>query len=39
MVTLRNVVDIRTEFYHSIAVVKARNAKWFVPAEEWEETE
>lgn len=29
MVTLRNVIDIRTGQYHSIAIVKERNVKWF----------
>lgn len=33
MVTLYNVTDIRTGQRYSIAVVKARNAKWFVPNE------
>lgn len=36
MITLYNVIDIRTGQFHSVAVVKARNAKWFVPAEEQE---
>lgn len=31
MVTLRNVIDIRTNRFHSIAIVSDRNAKWFVP--------
>ena len=29
-ITLYNVVDTRTEQYHSIAIVKETNAKWFV---------
>lgn len=32
MVTLRNVIDIRTNRFHSIAVVSERNVRWFVPA-------
>ena len=32
MVTLYNVIDIRTEQFHSVAVVKERNVKWFIPA-------
>lgn len=34
MITLYDVVDIRTGQRHSVAVVKARNAKWYVPAGE-----
>ena len=33
MVTLYDVIDIRTGQFHSVAIVKARNAKWFIPAE------
>ena len=33
MVTLYDVIDIRTGQYHSVAIVKKRNAKWFIPAE------
>lgn len=33
MVTLYDVVDIRTGQYYSVAIVKRRNAKWFVKAE------
>ena len=33
MVTLYNVIDTRTNQFHSVAIVKKRNAKWFVPAE------
>lgn len=33
MVTLYNVVDIRNNQFHSIAIVKERNAKWYVPVE------
>lgn len=36
MVTLYNVIDIRTGQFHSIAIVKERNAKWFIPAEDTE---
>ena len=31
LVKLYNVVDIRTQQFHSVAVVKERNAKWYVP--------
>lgn len=31
MLKLVNVIDIRTSQFHSIAIVKERNAKWFVP--------
>ena len=34
MVTLRNVIDIRTNKFHSIARVKEQNVKYFLPAEE-----
>ena len=37
MVTLYNVVDIRTDQFHSIAVVKERNAKYFVEVDEEED--
>lgn len=30
MITLENVIDIRTGNYYSVAIVKERNAKWFV---------
>ncbi len=33
MVTFYNVIDSRTGQFHSVAIVKARNAKWFIPAE------
>ena len=39
MITLYNVIDTRTGNFHSIAVVKKRNAKWFIPAEEAAEAE
>ena len=29
-VVLHNVIDTRTGQFHSIAIVKERNAKWFV---------
>ena len=32
-ITLTDVIDTRTNTYYSVAVVKERNAKWFVPAE------
>lgn len=31
LISLYNVVDTRTNQFHSIAIVKERNAKWFVP--------
>jgi len=34
MITLYNVIDIRTGKRHSVAIVSEKNAKWFVPAEE-----
>ena len=36
MVRLENVIDTRTGQFHSVAVVKERNVKYFVPAEEEE---
>ena len=36
MVTLYNVIDTRTGQHHSVAVVKERNAKWFIPADQAE---
>lgn len=38
-VTLTNVIDIRTDKFHSVVKVKERNAHWFVPAETEEEAE
>ena len=32
MITLYNVIDIRTNQFHSVAIVKNKNAKWFVSA-------
>lgn len=37
MVRLTNVIDTRTGQWYSVAVVKERNVKWFVPADEHEE--
>lgn len=37
MVTLYNVVDTRTGQHHSVAIVKERNARWFVPEEEYDD--
>ena len=34
MVRLENVIDTRTGQFHSVAVVKERNVKYFVEAEE-----
>lgn len=36
-VTLENVIDIRTNKLHSVAVVEERKAKYFVPADPAEE--
>lgn len=33
MVRLHNVIDTRTGQFHSVAVVKERNVKWFIEAE------
>ena len=32
MVTFYNVIDTRTNQFHPVAIVKERNAKWFVSA-------
>ena len=32
MVTLRNVIDIRTNKFHSVARVKENMVKYFIPA-------
>lgn len=32
MVYLYNVIDLRNMQYYSVAIVKAKNAKWFIPA-------
>ena len=37
MVTLHDVIDIRTGQWYSVAVVRAKNVKWFIPAEDAEE--
>lgn len=34
LVTLYNVTDTRTNQFHSVAIVKERNVRWFVSAEE-----
>ena len=34
MIKLYNVIDIRTRQFHSVAIVKEKNVKWFVPAEQ-----
>lgn len=31
MQVLKNVIDTRTGLYHSVAVVKEKNARYFVP--------
>ena len=38
IVTLYNVIDIRTGQFHSIAKVSKRNAKWYEEAPILEET-
>lgn len=37
MIKLFNVIDIRTGQFHSVAIVKERNAKYFIPANESDE--
>jgi hypothetical protein len=37
LVRLENVIDTRTGKFHSVAIVKEKNAKWFIPANEAEE--
>lgn len=37
MVTLYNVIDTRTNKFHSVVRVKENKVKWFVPAEPPEE--
>ena len=32
MIILYNVIDTRTDKFHSVVIVKERLAKWFVPA-------
>lgn len=32
-IVLRNVIDTRTNQFHSVAIVREKNAKYFVPAE------
>lgn len=39
MVRLENVIDIRTNQFYSVAIVKERNVRWFVSAEEESEEE
>ena len=36
MVTLYNVIDIRNGQFYSVAIVKPKNVKWFIPAQEGE---
>ena len=36
MITLYDVYDIRTGKYHSVVMIQARFAKYFVPANEYE---
>lgn len=31
MITLYNVIDVRTGLHHSVAIVKERNARFYVP--------
>lgn len=33
MQVLKNVIDTRTGLFHSVAVVKEKNARYFVPQE------
>lgn len=32
MITLYNVIDTRTNKFHSVVITKERNARFFVPA-------
>lgn len=32
VVTLYNVIDTRTGNFHPVAIVKEKNARWFIPA-------
>lgn len=32
-ITLYNVIDIRTNQFHSVAIIKEKNRKWFIDAE------
>ena len=34
MVTLRNVIDVRTNKFHSFARVKEKDVKYFLPTDE-----
>lgn len=36
MITLHDVIDIRTGKFHSVAIISERNSKWFVPTNEEE---
>ena len=36
-ITLENVIDIRTEQFHSVVICKKRNVRFYVPAEASEE--
>ena len=33
MVRLENVIDTRTDKFHSVAIVKEKYAKWFIDAD------
>ena len=33
MIRLKNVIDTRTGQYHSVAIVKEKNVKYFIPGE------
>lgn len=34
IITLYNVIDIRSGMFYSIAIIRERQAKWFVAVEE-----
>lgn len=38
-ITLYDVIDIRTNKFHSVVKIKENQAKWFVPASEEEYAE
>lgn len=39
LVRLENVIDTRTGKLHSVAIVKEKNVKWFIPVNEEEDAE
>ena len=39
MITLHNVIDIRTGMHHSVAVIQERKAKYFIPENQEEKNQ